>query len=170
MNFRKNGKPKNAGFSLIELLAAIIIMAILAGLSGPSMRPFIIKQQLLTASQELIESLQLARSEAIANGGEFRLQPTGTSWSGGWQSEELIENSSPISFKKYKLANELVTIDLTFGNTTDDSIVFDQKGRANTATRFAVSHSVEALNPNFVAYCISVTRSGSIEIAKTNTC
>lgn len=167
MNFRKNGKSQVAGFSLIELLAAIIIMAILAGLSGPSMRPFIVKQQLLTASQELIESLQLARSEAIANGSNYRLQPTNANWTSGWQSEEIIPNSNPVSFKRYKLANALVTVDLIVGDTVNNSIVFDNKGRANEETRFEVSHSVESANENFTPYCVSITRSGSIEISKS---
>jgi type IV fimbrial biogenesis protein FimT len=56
-------KPR--GFTLIELMVTIAIAAIFATLAAPSFRELIAKQRERTASSALVESLWVARSEAL---------------------------------------------------------------------------------------------------------
>lgn len=53
------------GFSLIELLISIALVALLALLAGPDLRDWLWRQRLTNAAQAVLGDLQLARSEAI---------------------------------------------------------------------------------------------------------
>ena len=53
------------GFSLIEALVSVAIVALLAVLAGPDLRDWLWRQRLSNAAQAVLGDLQLARSEAI---------------------------------------------------------------------------------------------------------
>lgn len=56
---------KSQGMTLIELLVVVAIAAVLMGLAVPSLREFVAKNRLSSASTELVGALNLARSEAV---------------------------------------------------------------------------------------------------------
>lgn len=55
----------NKGFTLIELMVTISILAILSMIATPSMIEIIRKQQLASDARSVIESMSIARSDAI---------------------------------------------------------------------------------------------------------
>lgn len=77
-----------AGFSLIELMTAIAVAAILMAIAVPSFTALINGSRLTTQANELVASLQYARSEAIRLNRKVTLCPSsdGSSCSdaGGW--------------------------------------------------------------------------------------
>jgi type IV fimbrial biogenesis protein FimT len=63
-----SGMKSAGGVTLIELLAAISVMAILGTLAAPSFRNFTLNSERTTAVNSFFHALFLARSEAIKRG------------------------------------------------------------------------------------------------------
>lgn len=76
------------GFSLIELMVVVAMVAILAGLAAPSFTVLLRNNRLAAASSALQVSLSLARSEAVKRGADARVtvaaNGTAGSWANGW--------------------------------------------------------------------------------------
>jgi type IV fimbrial biogenesis protein FimT len=58
-------KAKNAGFTLLEIMLVIALLAILVGLGAPSFGDFIRNSRMTGKANDLLGGLNLARSEAI---------------------------------------------------------------------------------------------------------
>ena len=88
---------RHQGFSLLELITVLAIIAIAASIGIPSFRDIIKDNRIITASNELLVSLSLARTTAIQQKTNVRVCITsnpeaaapvclnsGTDWSNGW--------------------------------------------------------------------------------------
>jgi type IV fimbrial biogenesis protein FimT len=78
---------RQAGFSLIELLAVLAIAAILLATGAPGLRELIRVQQLKTATGDLFAAIGLARAQALARGEIVTMLPKGAGgadWARGW--------------------------------------------------------------------------------------
>jgi type IV fimbrial biogenesis protein FimT len=60
---------RQRGFTLIELMVTITVLAILASLAGPSMGDMIERRRLASQTEAITDLLHLARSEAIKHSG-----------------------------------------------------------------------------------------------------
>lgn len=84
----RNGKgmPKKnlSGFSLIEIMITIAILAIFAKLASPAMSAMIATQRIRSISSDLAADFALARMEAIKRSNRVGLIRSGTSWNDGW--------------------------------------------------------------------------------------
>ncbi len=78
---------KTGGFTLIELVIAIAIMAIAMGLGLPGFMDWIQNTQIRTAAESISAGLQAARNEAIRRNTpiEFTLTGNGGTGETGWQ-------------------------------------------------------------------------------------
>ena len=73
------------GFTLIELMVTLTVLAIMLGIGVPSFKNFIAGQKVKTATYDLMASLLLARSEAVKRNTNVALTPgSATAWAGGW--------------------------------------------------------------------------------------
>ena len=97
----------NAGFTLIELMVPVAIAAIVLTLGIPSFQETIRSNRLTAQANELIITLNLARSEAIKRRANIVICTstdqstcTGSSWALGWivrdQNGELIRAFGPM--------------------------------------------------------------------------
>ncbi|AHK80448.1 hypothetical protein M911_16375 [Ectothiorhodospira haloalkaliphila] len=80
--------PRNGGFTLVELMITITVMAILIGVAVPGFQGMIQNHRASTTANQLITGLLFARSEAVKRGEQVSLCPLNSAWSGsggGWQ-------------------------------------------------------------------------------------
>ena len=118
------------GFTAIELMVTVAILAVLAGLAAPSFNPIIERWRVRQVSEELQSTLYFARSEAVKRGGGIAiLRNTSTdgctisdtdtdAWNCGWlvfvdknsdgvkdNGEEVLQQTPPPRRIKVKLTS-----------------------------------------------------------------
>lgn len=71
------------GFSLIELMVALVIFGILIGMSVPTYQRYSLTQRLRGTCENLVQTIQLQRSRAMATGQDVTLN-FNTAAPGGW--------------------------------------------------------------------------------------
>ena len=73
------------GFTLIELMMVVAIVAVLAMVGTPSFREMLLNQRLTAVAQAFNSALSLARMEAIQRAQSVKVTAlAGNGWSGGW--------------------------------------------------------------------------------------
>jgi type IV fimbrial biogenesis protein FimT len=72
------------GFTLIEIIVTIALVAVLSGLAGPAFREYLGNQRIKSASFDLMSAISFARSEAIKRNADVRLCASSTNWAAGW--------------------------------------------------------------------------------------
>lgn len=94
-DFRLSKPQTNAGFTLVEALVVVAMLAVLASLAAPSFEGTFRRYRVDSARESFIATLQLARSEAVRTGQRValaRLTGCGVTlsatndWSCGWQA------------------------------------------------------------------------------------
>lgn len=124
------------GFTLIELMVTIAVMAIGAAIALPSFTGIIRSNRVATGTNTLIATFNLARTEAIRSnrGGGMCISTNGTSCttSGGWEQGWLVwtdldgegDLSAGEPVVRYMEASKGLAM------TSDaKAIIFDQRGR-----------------------------------------
>lgn len=74
-----------SGFTLPELMITVALAAILAAIALPSFHEFIIRMNVVEITNDLVGSLNTARTEAIKRGVSVAVVPAGGGWSAGWE-------------------------------------------------------------------------------------
>ncbi|HHW4680197.1 MAG TPA: GspH/FimT family pseudopilin [Xylella taiwanensis] len=78
------------GFTLMELMIAVVVVAVLAAIAFPSFHSLIRSNRVSSRTNELISSIALARSEAVCSAHGGGVCPSangdtcGDQWSQGW--------------------------------------------------------------------------------------
>ena len=80
---------RSAGFTLIELMVSVAVMAVLLIVVAPSLAGFVRSSKVRSAQSELVASLMLARSEAVKRGVTVGMAATtpiaGNEFGAGWK-------------------------------------------------------------------------------------
>lgn len=80
------------GFTLVELMVAIAVLAVLAAIAFPSFQGTIRSNRIATATNELLAGIALARAEAVRNPGGAGLCASlaGSACDGEWNDGWLV--------------------------------------------------------------------------------
>ncbi|SBV35424.1 putative pilus assambly protein [uncultured Stenotrophomonas sp.] len=92
MQWMKSGTGHARGFSLLELMVTVAVLAILMAIAVPGFSALINRDRLTSQANELVALVQYARSEAIRLNGRVRLCPSsdGAACAGGDWSRVIV--------------------------------------------------------------------------------
>lgn len=129
---------KQSGFTLIELMVVISILAILLGIGVPSFRATIEGNRITTVANDLVGALQFARSEAVKRGTNVTLCSSSdqATCSGGWVNGWVARNNAAPAdppFRVWPAAREGVVI------AVPGAVEFNALGGATNARCFLVT-------------------------------
>jgi len=180
---------RTRGFTLIELVITLTVIAIVMALAVPSFQIILKNNRIQTASEDFIAALNTARSEAMKRSTEVFLcrstannacSPGGTArdWSEGWILYGSQENTVVADNYDYVAANDsLLTVGaqtsgevtITSSASADTHVSFEANGDRNADVAFGVTPP-----PVRFAICddrgeangkvVTVTRTGQITV------
>jgi type IV fimbrial biogenesis protein FimT len=118
------------GFTLVEMIAAILILAILAAIAAPSFQTAISNAAVKGNAESIYQGLQIARSEAVRQNLKAHIDiNSDKSWA-------VVAETSPITTIQTKPATEGSGggISLAFTPATATRVTFNALGRATPNT------------------------------------
>jgi type IV fimbrial biogenesis protein FimT len=117
-------KGLQGGFTLIEMIIVMSIMAILAGVSASSFVWLNQSTQIRGAAFDLVADLDFARSEAVKRNNDVVIAPVGGAWGNGW----TVSAGGTVLRTRAALAGQ---VDFA---AAPGSLTFDGSGRASLVT------------------------------------
>ena len=123
--------PRHRGFTLIELMVTVAVLAIVLSIAMPDIQQFIRDSRMTTQTNDLVTLINLARSQAVHEGHRAELCISADqqncnpgSWSDGW----------------------LVWVD----RNDNDSLDADEVARVGAAiSRYTTTQALNSTNANF---------------------
>jgi type IV fimbrial biogenesis protein FimT len=159
-------RPRANGFSLIELMVTIAVAAVLVAWSVPSLNNLLLGNRLTARTNDLVGSIQYARSEAVKRGRPVNVTSktaaanctANCDWKDGWRVWFDTDNDGA-----YDAGEELRDIPATSGfknlvfETSLPSIAFLPNGSLNQTNGigFAMNTSDMNAGSKYRAVCIA---------------
>lgn len=148
---------RNRGFTLVELMATLVVAGILVTVAVPALGTLLENQRIKTASFDLYSALSYARSEAVKRNGNIVLAAgasSGGTWSSGWR---VLDGSNTVLRSWSGVPSSLAVSEL--GSAT--TITFTRDGRppvGSAQARFQLGASDSTRT--VASRCIQVDLSG----------
>ena len=148
-----SGLRSQRGFTAVEGMIVVAILAILAAFAAPAMNGMIRAQKVRTIAYDLFADLTFTRSEAISRGRNIMLLSNGgANWISGWTirdltTGEVVRQQGPRASGVNFTANQV-------------GIVFDRTGRLFGPTAIWSIAPTDTDAPDIQKRCVRITPSG----------
>ncbi|ART63116.1 GspH/FimT family pseudopilin [Kushneria marisflavi] len=151
------------GFTLIEMLVVVSILAIFSMLAIPSYQKMMAHQVLDDTANALLVSMMYARNQALTHHYPVRICPAGSdhecgqSWQKGWQ---IMRGSKDTTFRRIDVSDvDARLISTTYGTGIQaDPIMFNSMGYLSSSTG-----GFQLISEDDVRYvCVSMSGQASV--------
>lgn len=130
-----SGKGAATGFTLVELMVTLAVLAIIISLGVPMYGQFTQGAGLTSRTSELVSAINLARSEAVTRRAPIRLTAVEGEWTRGWEIHD--DSVVPTLLRITDLRGSDVNYDI--GEVSDlDELTFDGQGRVSDLAQFTL--------------------------------
>lgn len=157
-------QPAESGFTLVELMITITIMAILLAVAVPSFQSVALSSKLTTLANNFVASAQLARSEAIKRNRPATLcaSSDGTSCTGTWADGWVVlRDDGGVIYAQKKIPDGF----RMSGDVT--SISFQPTGVGATNAELTICRATPS--PGSQERVVSISSTGRPSVSRTTT-
>jgi len=133
MNQQKNRWA--AGFTLMEMMAVVVIIGIIAAMAVPSFLNYMPKLRIKSNARDIVSQLRLARSRAVSE-----RQPYGVAFALGTNAIYTFKDIDDPTSKTYSSSDSVMRADTLGADVSlvsctyaDNCVVFNSTGAASTS-------------------------------------
>ncbi|MFC5697940.1 GspH/FimT family pseudopilin [Pseudomonas sp. GCM10022186] len=146
------------GFTLIELMVTLVVLAVLIGLAAPNFSQMLRENQAAAELDAFSGMLNFARREAVQGAQTIRLK--GPAADGSWQ---LLRERDSLELRRFPALSFFVV-----SPVGQRSILFDSQGRLVSAARVAFDLAITDTSLGCATFnrSVSIELSGSISLQK----
>lgn len=149
----------SGGFTLVELLVVMALIAILAAIGVPSYQNLVASNRISAEINGLVAHLQFARAEAVKRGQDVTVTSSnGNNWEGGWVVADVNNNT----LKQQQAFQGNDTLTATLG-----AIRYDRNGFTQNATTLTLH---DQANNVALRKCVVVSAVGQLTLNKQGAC
>ena len=153
-----------SGFTLVELMVVIVVLAILASIGIPGFQGIVAENRATSAANELLATLQFARSAAIAQSRPVTVRPTADGdWDGGWVVE-MGESPNLVVLRESPALRASISLDGV------SELRFSSTGTLPGYPPYPVIFDLEVDSGPGATRTICVTLGGSSKVIRGDTC
>ena len=142
---------RERGVAIVEMTFVMIVVAVLAAVSVPSVVNFLVAERLRSAGTDLVASLQVARTEAMRRNGSVTVRPVADGWTTGWVVAPAL--GDPIE-RRNALGKRVVVA------RAPAAVVFGPNGRLDRDGVALFQFSDAEATPGISPRCVIVDASG----------
>ena len=161
---------RNQGFTLVELMVTIAVLAIMAMMAAPSFSNMLMSQNLKSTAFNMKDTLKEARSRAMLNRNETvvctSINKAGATVTiaecGAMLTGYTADMSASLKDSSVLMAN--IENKIILKTTSDDFFIFSPRGNLN-----ATNKTVTFCSPT-ESYVLSVSMAGFIDITQGGAC
>lgn len=132
-------RTRISGFTLVELMVTIAIVAILLAVALPSFEQSLRSNRVATTTNEMLASLSLARTEAIRSTQASQVcardgAVCGSDWNQGWLVMTDTDGDGTFeTLVKAVDAHPNLRVTMELGGAANGTVTFDRRGRTTDA-------------------------------------
>lgn len=124
------------GFTLIELMVVVTLVAVLSAIAVPSFRDLLLNQRLAASTSDFVAALSLARTEALKRSQTITLTPkTVKDWNSGWEVKSTVGNAAT-TLRTFEALPVGVTVDTGLSNAFNGKVNYEANGFAKNGNAY----------------------------------